>query len=196
MLFVLTFVLVCSFTYCCSLTKRHSNTILPILILLMQHVPGDVLELGANVQTSPYLHYIHGYKRRYYTIDTCKQSITDCKKKCYYQDHKFIHIETRKNKIFKNVDPWKKLKVKSFFGICVMNHKIRSRELKRLRRKACIFVFPNLYPSFMNKFMYGNDIFQFVSSFPFIYHSKTLYPSCIVTSDYIDINAILSMNDI
>ena len=123
--------------------KVHIDNVLPFIMILMQHVPGNILELGANIHTSPYYRYINGYKRSYTTIDVDNDIINQCIEKCDNLEHKFIKLKQKRKTLFcKRKNPWKRLSIKSFFAVCIINNERSLSNFSKIRNNACVFVLP------------------------------------------------------
>lgn len=184
---------------------------IPVLLVLLQSVPGDILELGANKYSTLVLSYIKTYQRSITTVDCDLEKITELssiiKSQVPSSNQTFVCPKTMfksttiQNMIY-NMNPskydkhWDKLNHKHnlFFGIVIINHipyRRRWKDVVKFSDKAYVIVINDCNNTWMNRSKYGSMLFEAVSKFKYNYSIQHIKPGILIASNYIDVARIL-----
>lgn len=183
--------------------KYDSTSILPLLVVLMKEVPGDVLEMGLRPCVSFTLNHMHMYQRQITTVECNTSMIKIAQNKGF--DRKYISPASFSSPLFNNVcyvcNPKKydkywndALVLDHFYGIVIINHhplRRRWKDIVRFRKNAYVLVIPNAY-GIINQVLYGRNLYRAIQSFRYKFVTKISNDHIAVVSNFIDVGSILS----
>lgn len=185
---------------------------IPLLLVLLQSIPGDILELGGNKYSTLILSYIKTYQRQITTVDCDLEKINELshivKNQIPNSQQSFVCPKTMYksevlHNIIYNMNPkkydkyWDKInhKHRLFYGIVIINnvpYKRRWKDIVKFSNKAYVLIINDAQNTWYNRSKYSAQYYDSMSKFKYVYKTIHMKPSIAVVSNYIDVARLLA----
>jgi hypothetical protein len=148
------------------------STHMPIVIKLVQATTGPVMELGAGLYSTPLLHWLCAEARRklvsYESVE---------------EFYKFCKTFQSRNHRIKFVNDWRKVKVKGYYSVILIDHTTerRFKDAIKWKNNADYII---LHDSNGGEYQY-DKVYPY---FKYIYHWKFSKPWTTVVSNFKDLS--------
>lgn len=155
---------------------------LPVLMEAVEKTDGDILELGAGIYSTPYLHWI-GYranpKRKLLTIDNDEKWLSFFVKDFETVEHKFLYVED-----------WDKAPIEKNWDVVFVDHAPADRRKIEIRRLADLAKYIIIHDSngrYEPEYHYSEIYPMFKHKFDF----TDAHPSTTVLSNFINLDGFI-----
>lgn len=162
--------------------ERQHPELVPIIAMLMQNIPGDVLHIGHSPFIAAMLEKVSGYNHTIVTIDTDKAKLSKLKP---------LAPSTR----LKHIKRWKQFPAKPpFSAVSVLVCPVRSRMqvLNALAARSYAIVMPHTGIEQVNRFLYGHAYYDTLKGFKYKTTTNMYGGHVHVLSNYMDVARILA----
>lgn len=202
-------VLVCIIIYIYHYNKSNKNgnwgSHIPVLVTILNHTNGNILEMGSGYYSTPIIHQYASDKRKILTVES------DCKwlsmfKQFETSNHEFYCNNTFKynltlNELLYRISPnyidltyEDKNYSNKKFDVAFIDHAPslrRYKDIMQLRKNVKIFIVHDTDDTILNRIVFGHELQDLFTTFKYIYKTKNIKPETTVVSDVYDVKKLL-----
>ncbi len=188
-------------------TNGNWGSHIPILVTVLNHTNGDILELGSGYYSTPVIHQYASKDRNVITVESDGKWMAFFKDRFSTKNHTFHCTNTFKSNLYINEILYRLNPIEidlthyennaysnKKFDVAFIDHAPsyrRYKDIMQLRNNCKIIIVHDTDDTIINRIVFGHEMQDIFRTFKYVFRTNNIKPQTTVLSDVYDVKKLL-----